>query len=87
MIFHMRAVKRSILLTAVPLLAAVVVPQFWSPFVSRVEAAVSSLSAASIATGIGHPVDAPIVLDSVPNGIAGFEMTTSLSDPAVATTD
>ena len=90
MIFPIRAVKRSILSAVVPLLAAVAVAPFWSPLVSRVEVAGSSLSAPSITTGIGYPVAAvaaQIVLDSVPNGIEGFEMTTSLSDPAVATTN
>jgi len=87
MIFPFRAVKRPILLAAVPLLAVVAKVPFWSPLVSKVEAAVSSVSAPSITTGIGYAVDAPIVLDSAPNGLAGFEMTISLSDPAIATID
>ena len=87
MIFPFRAVKRPILLAAVPLLAVVAMVPFWSPLVSKVEAAVSSVSAPSITTGIGYAVDAPIVLDSAPNGLAGFEMTISLSDPAIATID
>ena len=85
--FPIRAVKRPILLAAVPLLAAVAMAPFWSPLVSKLEAAVSTLSAPSITTGIGYAVDAPIVLDSAPNGIAGFEMTISLGNPAVATID
>jgi len=85
--FPFRAVKRPMLLAAVPLLAVVAVAPFWSPLVSKVEAAVSSVSAPSISTGIGYAVDAPIVLDSAPNGLAGFEMTISLSNPAVATID
>lgn len=82
-----RALKRPAILAAVPLLAAVAVAPFWSPLVSTAEAAVSTLSAPSITTGIGYAVDAPLVLDSAPNGISGFEMTISLSDPAVATID
>ena len=87
MIFPFRAVKRPILLAAVPLLAVVAKVPFWSPLVSKGEAAVSSVSAPSITTGIGYAVEAPIVLDSAPNGLAGFEMTISLSDPAIATID
>ena len=87
MIFPFRAVKRPILLAAVPLLAVVAMVPFWSPLVSKVEAAVSSFLAPSITTEIGYAVDAPIVLDSAPNGLAGFEMTISLSDPAIATID
>lgn len=85
--FPIRVVKRPVMLAAVPLLAAVVVAPFWAPLVSKVEAAVSTLSAPSVTTGIGYAVDAPITLDSAPNGISGYEMTITLSDPAIATID
>ena len=88
--FSVRAVRRPVMLAAVPILAALVAAPLWtplSPLVSEVEAAVSTVSAPSITTGVGYAVVAPITLDSAPNGISGFEMTITLSDPAVATID
>ena len=87
MSFSIRAVRRPLLLAAVPLLAAVAVAPFWAPLVSRVEAATSTLLAPSITTGVGYAINVPIMLDSAPNGISGFEMTISLSDPNVASID
>ena len=87
MIFPIRAARRPFLLAAVPLLAVVAVAPFWTSLVSTVEAAVSTLSAPSITTGVGHAVDVPITLDSAPNGISGFEITLTLSNPSVATID
>ena len=85
-----RALRRSIMLAAVPILAAAAAASVWTPFaapVSEVEAAASTVSAPSITTGVGYAVDAAITLDSAPNGISGFEMTITLSDPAVAKID
>ena len=90
MYFPNRALRRSIMLAAVPILAAAVAASVWTPFaapVSEVEAAASTVSAPSITTGVGYAVDAAITLDSAPNGISGFEMTITLSDPAVAKRD
>lgn len=85
--FPVRVVRRPIMFAAFPILAALVVAPYWGPLVSKVEAAVSTLSAPSITTGIGYAVDVPITLDSAPNGISGFEMIISLDNPAVATID
>ena len=85
-----RALRRSIMLAAVPILAAAAAASVWTPFAapaSEVEAAASTVSAPSITTGVGYAVDAAITLDSAPNGISGFEMTITLSDPAVAKID
>lgn len=85
-----RALRRSVMLAAVPILAAAAAASVWTPFaapVSEVEAAASTVSAPSITTGVGYAVDAAITLDSAPNGISGFEMTITLSDPAVAKID
>ena len=85
-----RALRRSIMLAAVPILAAAAAASVWTPFaapVSEVEAAASTVSAPSITTGVGYAVDAAITLDSAPNGISGYEMTITLSDPAVAKID
>ena len=87
MIFHVRAGVRTTILAAVPLLAAVALAPFLTPLVARAEAAASTLSAPKITTGVGYAVDAPITLDSAPNGISGFEMTITLSDPNIATID
>ena len=84
-----RALRRSIMLAAVPILAAAAA-SVWTPFAapaSEVEAAASTVSAPSITTGVGYAVDAAITLDSAPNGISGYEMTITLSDPAVAKID
>lgn len=85
-----RALRRSVMLAAVPILAAAAAASVWTPFaapVSEVEAAASTVSAPSITTGVGYAVDAAITLDSAPNGISGFEMTITLNDPAVAKID
>ena len=85
-----RALRRSIMLAAVPILAAAAAASVWTPFAapaSEGEAAASTVSAPSITTGVGYAVDAAITLDSAPNGISGFEMTITLGDPAVAKID
>lgn len=54
-------------------------------------AIVPGVTAVSISTGsfqipsVGGTVSVPIILDSAPEGISGFEITVSLSDPSVAT--